>query len=199
MDTKKGLIFLLFALCIPFFCSCNERRTKINEEVKQMLNEKIDIRIKDMKVFNKSGSAPIINKDSTSIPNYRYILYFDSTECTACAMNRLAGIKTIKKRLRRINANVTFLLIFDDPGNTDKFQSEYYSSGLDEPVYLDVKHLLKKKKSNVPQEKYLQSFMLDKNNNVVLVGNPLTNDNIEKLLYQYLSKDHSKQEWLYIK
>ncbi len=41
---------------------------------------------------------------------------------------------------------------------------------------------------HLPKNKAMHTFLLDENNNVILVGNPLQNKEIEKMFYEEVEK-----------
>ena len=49
-------------------------------------------------------------------------------------------------------------------------------------VYIDSLGVFLKHNTNIPSNRLYHTFLLDKNNNVVLVGNPLNNPYVEELL-----------------
>ena len=69
---------LLICMSFIFFTACNSRKERINEQVSILYSNKIDIPTLEMET---------IVCDSTYLhkkPNFRLLVYLDSTECTPC-------------------------------------------------------------------------------------------------------------------
>ena len=54
------------------------------------------------------------------------------------------------------------------------------------PIYLDKSHLFKSNNKFLPEEKQYHVFLIDENNNVLLVGNPLLNPHVCDIMYKII-------------
>ena len=76
-----------------------------------------------------------------------------------------------------------FYFIFSTP-KSDKVRNALKTNFFNYPVLIDEKGEFEKLNPHLPKNKAMHSFLLDKNNNVIMVGNPIYNKEIEKLFYQ---------------
>lgn len=62
----------------------------------------------------------------------------------------------------------------------------------DYPILLDSLGEFERLNPHLPQNKALHTFLLDENNNVLLVGNPLHNKKIEEMFYKVVEEKLGK-------
>ena len=58
----------------------------------------------------------------------------------------------------------------------------------DYPILLDTLREFEKLNPHLPKNRALHTFLLDENNNVILVGNPLHNKKIEEMFYKIVEE-----------
>lgn len=62
------------------------------------------------------------------------------------------------------------------------------------PIYVDTLGVFNRNNRHIPSNPELHTFLLDSNGYVLLVGNPLENEKIEKLFWQILEEKLGKRE-----
>ena len=62
------------------------------------------------------------------------------------------------------------------------------------PIILDTLGHFAKLNPHLPKNKALHTFLLDENNNVILVGNPLHNKKIKEMFYRIVEDRLGKPE-----
>ncbi len=108
----------------------------------------------------------------------KLIIWFDSTECGSCRMSRLYewDDDPVMQYARGMGDRFNVFLVFS-PKATDirslKFSLESYDVSF--PVLIDETGEFLKQNPHIPANTRLHSFLLDKNNRVILIGNPLGN------------------------
>ena len=60
------------------------------------------------------------------------------------------------------------------------------------PVILDTLGQFERLNPHLPKNKALHAFLLDENNNVILVGNPLLNKKIKEMFYRIVEEKLGK-------
>ena len=60
--------------------------------------------------------------------------------------------------------------------------------GVDSHVYIDTTNVFLAKNSNISKSSWLHTFLLDEQNNVILVGNPTNNSRIRKLFWRIVKE-----------
>ena len=70
--------------------------------------------------------------------------------------------------------------------------SFFHLSELNHPIYIDSKNVFEKMNTHIPlSDSKFQIFLLDKKNNVLFVGNPLFDFNIEERMLYLIDKELS--------
>ncbi|MBS4809127.1 MAG: hypothetical protein KH071_14815 [Paraprevotella sp.] len=62
------------------------------------------------------------------------------------------------------------------------------------PVYLDSLGVLERANPQIPSNPDLHTFLLDEDNNVLLVGNPIWNEKIKEMFWQIVEEKLGKRE-----
>ena len=113
--------------------------------------------------------------DSLLSRSFKLVVYIDSAECTEC--NLALDEWSIKIReMNQINNDVAFLFVINsnNPSVVNSLLSKhrfYY------PVFIDSTNSFFKMNS-LSKERRFQMFLLNSDNKIVLVGDPIRNDNI---------------------
>lgn len=55
-------------------------------------------------------------------------------------------------------------------------------------MYIDSTNIFKKENPNIPSEEMFHVFLLDENDSIILVGNPLFNTQIEDMLIKQVNE-----------
>jgi hypothetical protein len=173
MRIIKLIIYCLVNI-VMLSCGNSERRKEIQNELEYFLNSKIIIP-EDLTTFYTNANNLWIN----TIPqtNVKMIVYHDSLSCTPCNVSHLVDWKDIVIYMEKINYRCLPVFIFT-PSEASKHelfellekmkQLEYY-------VLIDECSSFINQNHHLSQNTMFHTFLLDKNNKVVLAGNPLYN------------------------
>lgn len=126
------------------------------------------------------------------VADYKIVTCIDSVGCTPCKMKLPVWDELINKFKAKTDSEVSFLMIFNfssDKGidtnlNDRKFP---YPVCFSTEVYGDVVNQL-------PSGDEYHTFLLDANNNIICVGNPVFNPKIRKL-YEQIIIGEAAQEY----
>lgn len=174
---------LLFIISVLFFLlACKKSTTDIEQLVKEW-NRK-EIIFPERVVFTKLGHDTVAYETSNS--QYRIITYIDSSGCTSCRM-QLDRWKNVIAEFDSVTSHSVPILFFIFPKNKSDIQFMLKYKKFDYPVCLDLDNSLGKLNKFPLQEKY-QTFLLDKDNKVILIGNPTYNYKIKELYLEFLSR-----------
>ena len=96
---------------------------------------------------------------------------------------------------RRYKGNLKFYFIFS-PRQQDEegIRIALTNNAFDYPVLVDTIGEFEKLNPHLPKNKALHAFLLDENNNVMLVGNPLHNKKIKEMFYRIVEDRLGKPE-----
>lgn len=173
-------------LVVLFLCSCNENRR--TQTVRQTVAEWTgkEIQFPEGIPCQSSGNDTACI-DPYNPTTYKVLLYIDSAGCTSCRLKLPEWRQLIAEADSLFPGQMDFL-IFYQPKNSDvkelRFLLNQYHFRY--PVFMDVENTLDRT-NHFPSDLSLQCFLLDKDNKVVLIGNPAANPQIWELYKQQIS------------
>ena len=163
--------FLLIPVSIILLLSCAEHQRK--KQIKQLFSTEI-ILPGTTSLFNKSLDS--INLD---IP-VKMVVYFDAETCASCALSRIWEWDEVSHITQASNGQYQTLFIFTPKQNdlqTVKrvFQGMHMENKL---VYVDGRQEFITNNPTIPEDAMFHTFLLDRKNRIVLVGNPVRNEKL---------------------
>ena len=158
--------------CCVIGSSCNNNK-KLQSEIASFTGSQMIIPAEML-----PDSVDIFNVEN------KLIIWFDSAECASCRVNRLYewDEDPVASHARGLPGKFGIVLIFSpqaDEVRSLKVNLTGYE--LSFPVIIDEESRFPKLNPHIPTNRQLHAFLLDKNNKVVLVGNPLGNESLWEL------------------
>lgn len=77
-----------------------------------------------------------------------------------------------------------YFIFYSKSAKTNGLMNILKNCSLDYPILIDKNGDFERLNPHLPKNKAMYTFLLDENNNVILVGNPLYNKEIEKIFYK---------------
>ena len=189
MKTKIVLILSLTILLLASSCQNKEKR-----EAKKIVTEWVGKKIQILEniqfsVFGKDTTCPDLLKKP-----YKILLYVDSIGCLSCRL-KLLDWKLLMKEVDSIAPRkVGFIYIFQ-PKRKKELQLLLRQNLLNYPVIIDPTDIINKE-NHFPNELLYQCFLLDGNNKVLMVGNPVHNPQIWDLYKAQITGKSNKEKRL---
>lgn len=117
-------------------------------------------------------------KNNTFVINNDYILlsYIDSSFCNKCHVRTFGFWEEIIDTCSLLGCNVIF--IFSPRPDELKDVLSFLKSSFPYPVYVDANHEFKSTNNFIPNEIEYNTFLLDNNGCIKIVGNPLYSESI---------------------
>ena len=173
---KYICIILNIFLCL----SCYQNESKdINNLVKDWSHKKI-IFPENAVFTNQCEDTVIVSLHN----NYKILCYVDSIGCTSCKLQLRKWMKIEKKINSLFNGNIDFLF-FIHPDNVNQLRIVLKRDKFYLPVCLDVDNKLNSL-NNFPADLMFQTFLLNKDNQIIGIGNPVHNEKIEQFYIKIL-------------
>jgi len=180
----KNWFFLFFLF---FISSCTNNRK--NENVSEVLNKWIGKEIQ----FPDSVPCFVSVKDTLKHlccdnfqKAYKILLYVDSTGCSDCRLKLFEWRQLIIEADRLFQGELGFLFFFQ-PKNVKEMKSLFYQNKFNFPVFVDIEGAINDL-NNFPLEQQYQCFLLDNENKVLVIGNPVMNPKIWELFKIQISR-----------
>jgi len=118
---------------------------------------------------------------------YKILIYTDSTGCTSCKLQLYKWNALIEETHMLLPGIVSFHFYFQ-PKDEKELKFLLKRDNFNQPVYIDNKSKLNSA-NKLPGNQNYQCFLLDKDNKVLLVGNPTSNPQIWDLYMQTITGD----------
>lgn len=163
--------------------SCSTHR--FVKDVEQLMQQQVTFP-SDWRAIYKGKDTVLTDFWDTPV---KLIVWYDSLFCTPCQAIAMYKWYNIVDYADSLAPSFRIVYLFsprkDDIGivyrtlKADKF--EY-------PIFIDHQSSFAKQNQGIPKNQDLHSFLLDKNNNVVMVGNPLHNPRLWELYKMVIQK-----------
>lgn len=178
----KLLPFIFGITCTLVFAGCQPKRSAdVVEEVVNKWRGK-EIKIPEGIVFTRQGV------DTVSYPGkdkpYKILCYIDSVGCTSCKL-KIEEWKTFITEVDSLLPEQVGYLFFFHPRRIKDVTAELYAAHFSIPVCIDRDDKLNRINLLPTQFEY-QTFLLDKENKVLAIGNPINNSAVKELYLDLL-------------
>ena len=171
----KRLTYIL--LCLFLFSCRPTEIDRINELVNHWQGRAIQFP-KDMTFvsYSKEYGAQRV---SLHAEGYRILTFADSLGCMSCKLQLPKWSEFIREVDSVSHRTIPFIFVLQ-AHKPDEMIYILKRSGFSYPVYIDSKDSLNQL-NHFPTEMAYQTFLLDKENRVVAIGNPIYNSSVKKL------------------
>ncbi|MCF6243004.1 MAG: hypothetical protein L3J74_16885 [Bacteroidales bacterium] len=177
----KILTFILGVLMV-LLCSCsNDSFNKTEQTIKKMYHKKI--------IFSNSLVGRVLGRDTTfDISNEKsakIVIFLDKNGCTPCRM-KLSQWKRFISKVNKLNKKIIFIYILAS-NNTIELDKEFIIHKFKNVVFYDIKNEFAQI-NNLPDNSIFHTFLLNGNNEIIIVGNPVVNQSIKELYLREIRK-----------
>lgn len=178
----------LFIFCAFFLMlSCgNNRQTEMI--VKEWINKEI--------IFPPTISFGILGDETENVfmynSDYKIIIYTDSLGCSSCKL-QLSKWKMFMKEVDSFRPKSTNFLFFFFPKENDDIYRILLTEKFVYPVCLDTLDSFNTLNC-LPKDERFQTFLLDKNNKVLAIGNPIHNPKVKELYMKIILGDKAPKK-----
>ncbi len=173
---KHIQLYTIIFVLLSIITSCDNT---FKSEYNRLKNSKI-IFPNNMKMTFE-GKDTIINDMCNS--DFKLIVYKDSLSCTPCYIESLPQWFTIINKYNSKKLNVFFILCPTLENETD-LRLLMEINRFKYPVLIDEKKYFQNINPQISSNKLLHTFLLDKNDKVILIGDPLNDKKIKDLFEQ---------------
>lgn len=174
---------LLIFTTISLFASCTDNRSaSVAEIVSYWEGRKI--------LFPENSVFTIQGRDTVDFQfmnaPYKILTYVDSAGCMSCKLHLSLWNKIIEEVDSLSDDKVPILFYIHAP-NRAELEIITFRESFTYPICYDDKDWLNNH-NNFPTDMNLQTFLLDRNNKVIALGNPVNNPRIRSLYYKLITE-----------
>ena len=173
---RLRIFFVLSVLVVACSLTCCSNKHAIRDKIALMKSSKIDICLDSMMCVTKSTDI-----DENLSKPFRLIVFVDSSSCSLCEIRKIWKWEAFLKEKERSNFIGLFVILETNRKKMADIKETLESDGISCPVYLDYKFSFLRNNPHVPNNHLFHSFLLDKNDSVILIGEPIQNKTIENL------------------
>ena len=169
-------------LYIFVLISCNTRRQALKKILKEWTNREIIFPNLETKYMGKDTILPnMLNHE------FKILHYIDTIGCTNCHL-QLFDWKLYMKELKSSSIDIALIFVVFTK-NYEEFEIIQRNNHFFYPVIYDYNGLLNKK-NQFPTYPYpLHTFLLDRNNKVLAIGNQINNESIRNIFDKIIKRE----------
>ena len=175
---------VLFGL-ILLGTGCNKptsKQEKLQKTIEQYQNKTLTLPLPDS-ILHK-GQMTSIRKSGLKSNKLKISTYING-KCHSCIKGFSKWLDLIDIANRSTNFNIVFYVYTNDK---NEFKEYFYPSVIhDYPLIIDKKKQYLKS-NEIPEFGQFKTFLLNNNNRVILVGNPINNEKLMKLYKEEINK-----------
>jgi hypothetical protein len=184
---SNPLKIIFYCLALSFiFLSCKEsERKEVNSLLKEWIGKKL--------IFPSNQFASIMGDSTVLFSDYisdnshwKIVFYADSLGCVSCDLNLLEWMDFMEKAKELTNQRVDFFFYFA-PEKKKDIISALKLEGFHYPVFIDTQKDFDRI-NQLPDNQKFRTFLLNAENEIVLIGNPTQGIEMEKLYYRVLNQ-----------
>ena len=174
---------LIILLLTIFLSACQDKQKEIITLLVKEWQGK-QILFPENMVFTRFASDTTNFVIPTS--DYKVLVFVDSIGCTSCKLQLSRWKEFIRYKDSISQKNIPFLFFFQFDDQWE-IHSLLIRENFDKPICLDRSDSLNQL-NHFPKDIRFQVFLLDKNNKVVVIGNPVHNPNVKELYLEEISR-----------
>lgn len=182
------IVFSIMTCILFFFCIGTKREKGITCLISEWSGKEI--------LFPADIYFTVYGKDTVGYPakhsEYSIVCYMDSAGCTSCKLQPQMWKKFISM-LYSGNGEKIPVLFFMHPKNREELIALLENSYFNHPVCIDEDDAFNRL-NHFPSDMSFQTFLLDKDNKVVVIGNPIHNLKLGELYMQIIQGEEKKQK-----
>lgn len=179
-----GIYIIFFIGISSISCKKDTKKTEAERIVAEWMGKEIVLPI-DIRCTYLGRDTICPNQNTP----YKILLYTDSTGCTNCKLQLHKWNAMIEEAEAQMTDLVSFHFYFQ-PKDEKELKFLLIRDGFKQTIYIDRKSELYAA-NKIPDNMNYQCFLLDKDNKVVLIGNPTLNPQIWDLYRQAITGEEN--------
>lgn len=168
---------LLFFISIVFWSCTQEAR--LRKKISEIAEHRINLCLDSMMVYHYANDSCCMSQKNDA--PYKCVVYVDTTDCSFCMLKRLLLWNDYIPY--EVAGKISlFFIVSSRKNEAYSLNRQLKHISLRHDVYIDTCQCFMRKNSFFPKEKIFHTFLLNRDNHVVLVGDPIGNAKIENVL-----------------
>ena len=176
---QRRIVRVVLCLSVLLSCLGCTDKDRIAHDIQQLVSHKVEVPYGRLVAYR--GHNPY--KDYSQKAPLKLIVYVDSTECSSCYIGNIRKWEPLLDSLW-VYKDILRVTILLSPSESERglaFEKLKYSK-FKYPLCIDTCNAFASANKHIPANKVCHIFLLDEDNEVILVGNPIGNKKINDLL-----------------
>ncbi len=188
---RIAIYILLSVISSCILLACNSQERELQEKIEKLQSAAINIPYERMTCW---ASDSIFEVSPWNKANLKLVHYIDSATCSTCYLQKAARNELIC-RMEELSNNEFYNIFIINPDNKAKkrLEAEFRDKAIPQTIFVDSANVFTEVNPNIPSESMYHTFLLDENNKVILVGNPIANEKIGDMLQSVVKKKLGKK------
>lgn len=183
MKFRYGIFLFVCVFCLS--CINNNETADL---IAQMQSKEVVLPLDSMDYMGIVPCVPMLN-------GYKFVIYSDSSDCSSCSLRKLYQWDIFSELSKRYGDGVQFIFIFSPSKKNQRiFELTVRNVPSSSLIYMDTTNIFFRFNPHISCDRRFHTFLLDENNNVLLVGNPLENKKIEEMFWKIVEEHFDKRE-----
>lgn len=175
--------WLLFVALIVLMVGCESNAKRVNRTLEILTTVPIRFEENNFVVWCNGMNGRAVCEDKAL---FKMVCFVDSQECSPCM---LKDAYLWNSYVRTFSPDEVAFLYVISAKKVDDVKLQIRESGFSRNFYIDTLGKFKHDNPQIPESSVYHTFLIDKNQNVILVGNPAKNRRIEKLFFEIINKE----------
>ena len=172
------LLLLVMSYC--YLTACNSQKHDVQKALEKMQSSAIAIPYERMECWLNDS---ILEVSPWNKAKLKLVHYVDSATCSTCYLQKIAVKKYLFDMETMTKYDFYNIFIINPDGKAKKeLKMKYLEKLIPQTIFVDTANIFLKENPNIPSESMYHTFLLDENNKVILVGNPMLNKPIEDMI-----------------
>ena len=180
-------IVLPFVVCL-FLVACDSSKDKIKRNIEEMSSAPISVPFDNMKCWTNDSIKEVSPWKHAKI---KLVHYIDSANCTSCYLTKIMNVEYLFQKEKESNNDFYNIFIVDPRSNKSslyRLKTQHDNNEIPSTIFIDSCHMFIDTNIKIPKENMYHIFLLDENNNVIFVGNPLANEEMKEKIFRIINE-----------
>ncbi len=177
---KRISVSLILLFTVSSVISCHGGGD-VEDVISNMMNQKVNLNLKEMSCMRSAANIPQENKYVRR--NSSIIVYVDSSICSPCNIDHFFEWNKLMATTRKQKLNLNYYYIVAPKKiQLNRSRAAIETCALNSPIYVDSAFSFRRNNSFLPSNANFHIFLVDNKMRIKVVGNPVYNDDIFKLM-----------------
>lgn len=183
--------YILLSVICYLITACNSQKKELQEKVEKLQQTAINIPYDRMACWTSDSIKAISPWNKAKL---KLIHYVDADMCSTCYLQKTAK-DAFFVRMESLSNNDFYNVFIITPNSKARksLEIDFQDKAIPQTIFLDTANVFMDVNPNIPSESIYHTFLLDENNKVILVGNPVLNKDVGKMMLSVVEKKLGKK------